>query len=198
MPFLRCSSGSSPVQCCSGSPLDRQNPKHLSEFLRLLTSALSIDCAAVLNSWRLLGLCPTFSHSVTSHLSTPVPSSSPSAPHLQVSIHAQGPIPWVPVDTIHTFCVLGQGVPHPKYSKIYISISGHYPLGASSTTSSPPSKRNQKQLTLLNAPKGEEEGENKSPLWQRASKVNWTTAHLQATPNSCVYLWDLVFMVAVK
>lgn len=90
------------------------------------------------------------------------------------------------------------GVPRPKSSKMYISISGRYPLGASSTTSSPPSKRNQQQLTLLNAPKGGEEGENKSPLWQRASEVNWTTANLQATPNSCVYLWDLVFMVAVK
>lgn len=45
---------------------------------------------------------------------------------------------------------------------MYISIFGLYPLGASSSTSSPPSKRNQKQLTLLNAPKGEEEVREKA------------------------------------
>lgn len=37
MLFLRCTSGSSSVEFCSGSPLDRQNPKHLAWFLGLHT-----------------------------------------------------------------------------------------------------------------------------------------------------------------
>lgn len=153
-----------------GSPLDRQNPKHLSEFLRLLTSALSIDCAAVLNSWRLLGLCPTFSHITSVHtcaLLVPISSSS-SGIYPRSSAYPLSPCRY----HTHIFCSWSGGSPPQVLEDIYISISGRYPLGASSTTSSPPSKRNQKQLTLLNAPKGEEEGENKSPLWQRASKVN--------------------------
>lgn len=49
------------------------------------------------------------------------------------------------------------GAPNPRPLKKFVSISGLYPLGASST-SSPLSQRNQKHLlTWLHIPKGEEE-----------------------------------------